>query len=152
MFETCSRTCQLAFKRSGLDWGSYWGSSMSAKDQFAALEVMSRERAALAKKEMEYWLAESEEWKQLGQSSDPFAERRITRTEGYPGSNGSRRYGTTERNAIIPELIGCSRYSMLLRGDLFNRYTAKNWNAAMTRGPIDFPRSCCNNPTPASSN
>ena len=63
------------------------GSSMSSKDQFAALEVMSRERAALAKKEMEYWLAESEEWKQLRQSSDPFAERRITRTEGYPGSN-----------------------------------------------------------------
>jgi hypothetical protein len=59
--ETCSGTCQLAFKRSRLDWGSYWGNSMSSKDQFAALEVMSRERAALAKKEMEYWLAESEE-------------------------------------------------------------------------------------------
>jgi hypothetical protein len=26
---------------------------------------MCRERAALAKKEMEYWLAEAEEWKQL---------------------------------------------------------------------------------------
>jgi hypothetical protein len=60
---------------------------MISKDQFAALEVMSRERAALAKKEMEYWLAEAEEWKQLRESSDPFAERRITPTEGYPGSN-----------------------------------------------------------------
>jgi hypothetical protein len=48
---------------------------------------MSRERAALAKKEMEYWLAEAEEWKQLRESSDPFAERRITPTERYPGSN-----------------------------------------------------------------
>ncbi len=48
---------------------------------------MCRERAALAKKEMEYWLAEAEEWKQLRQSSEPFAESRITPTEGYLGSN-----------------------------------------------------------------
>jgi hypothetical protein len=60
---------------------------MSSKDQFAALEVMSRERAALAKKEMEYWLAEAEEWKQLRESPVPFAERRVTPTEGCPGSN-----------------------------------------------------------------
>jgi hypothetical protein len=37
---------------------------------FAALEIMGRQRATLAKKEMEfveaqYWLAEAEEWKQL---------------------------------------------------------------------------------------
>ena len=63
------------------------GSSMNSKDQFAALEVMCRERAALAKKEMEYWLAEAEEWKQLRESPDPFAERRVTSTEGYAGSN-----------------------------------------------------------------
>ena len=63
-----------------------WG-SMNSKVQFAALEVMCRERAALAKKEMEYWLAEAEEWKQLRESPDPFAERRVTPTEGYPGSN-----------------------------------------------------------------
>jgi hypothetical protein len=60
---------------------------MNSKDQFAGLEVMCRERAALAKKEMEYWLAEAEEWKQLRQSSEPFAESRITPTEGYLGSN-----------------------------------------------------------------
>ncbi len=36
------------------------GGSMNSNVQFAALEVMSRERAALAKKEMEYWLAEAE--------------------------------------------------------------------------------------------
>ena len=51
---------------------------MYSKKQFAALELMCRERAALAKKEMEYslmeyWLAEAEEWKQLRQS-DPFKE------------------------------------------------------------------------------
>ena len=63
-----------------------WG-SMNSKDQFAALEIMCRERAALAKKEMEYWLAEAEEWKQLRESPDPFAERRVIPTEGYPGSN-----------------------------------------------------------------
>ena len=60
---------------------------MNSKDQFAALEVMCRERAAIAKKEMEYWLAEAEEWKQLRESLDPFAERIGTPTEGYTGSN-----------------------------------------------------------------
>jgi hypothetical protein len=60
---------------------------MNSEDQFAGLEIMCRERAALAKKEMEYWLAEAEEWKQLRESSDPFAERRVTATEGYIGSN-----------------------------------------------------------------
>src|SRR4030088_2411162 len=53
---------------------------------------------------------------------------------------------------LYADVTGCSRYCTLLRVDLFNRYTAKNWNAAMTRGPITFPGSCCNNPTPASSN
>jgi hypothetical protein len=61
---------------------------MNSKDQFAGLKIMCRERAALAKKEMEYWLAEADEWKQLlRESPDPFAERRVTPTKGYPGSN-----------------------------------------------------------------
>ena len=43
---------------------------MYSKTQFAALEHMCRERAALASKEMEYslaeyWLAEAEEWKEF---------------------------------------------------------------------------------------
>ena len=58
---------------------------MSSKDQFAALEVMCRERAALAKKEMEYWLAEAEEWKQLGES--PFTERIANRSGDLAKSN-----------------------------------------------------------------
>ena len=46
---------------------------MYSRKQFAALEAMSREQAAVAKTEMEhslmeYWLAEAEEWKQLRQS------------------------------------------------------------------------------------
>jgi hypothetical protein len=57
------------------------GSSMNSKDQFAALEGMCRERAALAKKETEYWLAEAEEWKQLRKSPG------VTAIEGYTGSN-----------------------------------------------------------------
>jgi hypothetical protein len=53
--------------------------SMYSRKQFAALELMCRERAALAKKEMEYslaeyWLAEAEEWKDLSDLSDPFIE------------------------------------------------------------------------------
>jgi hypothetical protein len=38
---------------------------MDSKGQFYALEVMSRERAAVARKEMEYWLNEAQEWEQL---------------------------------------------------------------------------------------
>lgn len=38
---------------------------MNSNCQFYALEVMSRERAAAARKEMEYWLNEAEEWAQL---------------------------------------------------------------------------------------
>jgi hypothetical protein len=42
---------------------------MNSKSQFAALEIMCGERAALAKKELEYWLAEAEQWKLLKESS-----------------------------------------------------------------------------------
>ena len=57
---------------------------MYSKKQFRALEAMCREQAALARNEMEYslmeyWLAEAEEWKQLGQS-DPFKERIANRS------------------------------------------------------------------------
>ena len=46
------------------------GSSMYSTDEFAALEIVCRERATVAKKEMdfaeaEFWLAEAKEWKQL---------------------------------------------------------------------------------------
>jgi hypothetical protein len=48
---------------------------MNPKSQFTNLEIMSRERAALARKEAEhwlaeteYWLTEAEEWKQLRES------------------------------------------------------------------------------------
>jgi hypothetical protein len=44
---------------------------MYSKDEFAAFEFMCRGRAALAKKEMEYWLAEADEWKQVSESPDP---------------------------------------------------------------------------------
>jgi hypothetical protein len=35
---------------------------MYSKSQFHALELMCRERAVVAAREMEYWLAEVEEW------------------------------------------------------------------------------------------
>jgi hypothetical protein len=43
---------------------------MDSKSQFYALEVMCRERAAVARKEMMYWLAEAEEWAQFRKSGD----------------------------------------------------------------------------------
>jgi hypothetical protein len=50
---------------------------MDSKSQFYALEVMSRERAATARKEMEYWLNEAQEWEQL---------RKAAPTSRPPGS------------------------------------------------------------------
>ena len=51
---------------------------MNPKGQFENLEIMSRERATLAKKEAEHWLSEAEfwrteasEWRQLSKSPDP---------------------------------------------------------------------------------
>jgi hypothetical protein len=58
---------------------------MYSKKQFAALEAMCRERAALARKEMEYslmeyWLVEAEEWKQLKETLEPFLGRVANRS------------------------------------------------------------------------
>jgi hypothetical protein len=41
---------------------------MYSKDQFYVLEVMCRQRAAVARKEMEYWLNEAEEWTRVSTS------------------------------------------------------------------------------------
>jgi hypothetical protein len=43
---------------------------MYSKSQFYALEVMCRERAAVAAKELEYWLAEAEEWARVRNDGD----------------------------------------------------------------------------------
>ncbi len=56
---------------------------MYSGDQFASFEFMCLERAALAKKEMEYWLAEAEEWKQLRETADPFVEGRVFPASGF---------------------------------------------------------------------
>jgi hypothetical protein len=44
--------------------------SMYSKSQFYDLEVMCRERAASARIEMEYWLAEAEEWARFRRSGN----------------------------------------------------------------------------------
>jgi hypothetical protein len=41
---------------------------MDSKSQLYALEVMCRERAATARKEMEYWQAEANEWARFRKS------------------------------------------------------------------------------------
>jgi hypothetical protein len=46
------------------------GAVMDSRSRFAALEAACRDRAALAKKEMDYWLSEASEWKQLREASD----------------------------------------------------------------------------------
>jgi hypothetical protein len=66
---------------------------MYSKKQFAALEAMCCELAALARKEMEYslmeyWLAEAEDWKRLKQSA-PFKERIANGSNDLAGSNNA---------------------------------------------------------------
>ena len=63
---------------------------MKSDGQFAALENMSRERAALARKEMEYWLAEAEEWKQLREASGPFASGSVPAQSAYQAKSPTR--------------------------------------------------------------
>jgi hypothetical protein len=60
---------------------------MNSKSQFAALEILSWERAAVARKEMEYWLAEAEEWKQLKEAPDTFTGRIPTQLDWCPEPN-----------------------------------------------------------------
>ena len=43
---------------------------MYSRTKFAAFENVCRQRAALAKKEMDYWRSEAEEWKELRETSD----------------------------------------------------------------------------------
>jgi hypothetical protein len=46
---------------------------MRVKNNFAAQEGMCLERAAVAKREMDYWVSEAAEWKKLRDSSDPYS-------------------------------------------------------------------------------
>ena len=67
---------------------------MYSRTQFAVLELMCRERAALAKKEMEYslakyWLAEAEEWKEFRDLPDPFIGRISDRSSDLASSNNA---------------------------------------------------------------
>jgi hypothetical protein len=55
---------------------------MYSKSQFYALELMCRQRAAVARKEMEYWLNEAEEWTR-GSTISP---SRPTLQPGEPGT------------------------------------------------------------------
>jgi len=60
---------------------------MNSHEQFAAFEFMCRARASLAEKEMEYWLAEAEEWKQLRELPEPFVQGSVTPHSGYSEPN-----------------------------------------------------------------
>jgi hypothetical protein len=67
---------------------------MYSTNEFESLEIMSRERAALARREMEswaaeaqYWFAEAEEWKQLRES--PITERDTSYSTDAARSNNA---------------------------------------------------------------
>jgi hypothetical protein len=52
---------------------------MYSENQFFALEVMCRERAAIARKEQEYWQSEAEEWARIKRSCRDEDERLVSR-------------------------------------------------------------------------
>lgn len=58
---------------------------MDSSKRFLALETMCRERAQLAKKELEYWLAEAEEWARYKASTVPLAEEIPVQLDLCPG-------------------------------------------------------------------
>ena len=60
---------------------------MNSQEQFLAFEFMCRARASLAKEEMEYWLAEAEEWKQLRELPEPLVQGRVLPDTGYSEPN-----------------------------------------------------------------
>jgi hypothetical protein len=60
---------------------------MNSKSQFAALEMMSRAKAALARKEMEYWLSEADDWKRLQECPDPITGIVPTQFDGAATNN-----------------------------------------------------------------
>jgi hypothetical protein len=41
---------------------------MDARTRFAALEMMCRERARMAERDVKYWLAEADEWARFKQA------------------------------------------------------------------------------------
>jgi hypothetical protein len=47
---------------------------VDSRKRFSALETMCRERAHLAKREFEYWLAEADEWARYRNSTDSSIE------------------------------------------------------------------------------
>ena len=87
MFANILTNVSVGLQKGRLDWGNDWGAQWIQKTNLQRWKSCALIGLRLPKKEMEYWLAEAEEWKQLRESPDPFAERRVTPTEGYPGSN-----------------------------------------------------------------
>ena len=71
---------------------------MDSKSQFYALEVMCRERAAVARKDLEYWLTEAEEWAQLRISGD------------QPDPPGSTVSHSTEPNDVAAAIVNLASF------------------------------------------
>ena len=70
-----------------LDWLSCFEEFMNSAGAIAGVSTMCRARASLAEKEMEYWLAEAEQWKQLRELPEPFAQGSVTSHTGYSEPN-----------------------------------------------------------------
>ena len=60
---------------------------MDSRSKFGALEAMCREKAALAQKEMDYWLAEASEWKRLRDASSASEVRMPVQLDWFAASD-----------------------------------------------------------------
>src|SRR5207302_9870611 len=77
-----SRNCQVYYRTVSIrlsqeDYDLLFNSRdrpVDSRKRFLALETMCRERANLAKREFEYWLAEADEWARYRNSTDPSIE------------------------------------------------------------------------------
>jgi hypothetical protein len=77
-----SRNCQVYYRTVSIrlpqeDYDLQFSSRdrpVDSRKRFSALETMCRERAHLAKREFEYWLAEADEWARYRNSTDPSIE------------------------------------------------------------------------------
>jgi hypothetical protein len=70
MFANILTNVSVGLQKGRLDWGNDWGAQWIQKTNLQRWKSCAVSGLRLPKKEMEYWLAEAEEWKQLRESPD----------------------------------------------------------------------------------
>jgi hypothetical protein len=74
---------------------------MYSTDEFASLEIMSRERAVLAEREMEYWFAEAQYWFAEAEEWRQLREPPVTERDTICSTDAARSNNSASNNAAI---------------------------------------------------